>query len=445
MTDQNATFDYDLNVVPELVAAFTVTTIDNKEGSVGGIYRTVGALSAVKNKIVTNGYPTVFPLPGNKLLLTEANSPEPIPFKLITPESGAKWTTEDNPVDDLTELRSVAVIGDNVIGITASKHKVVKFDSSATPWKVAKTCIYEPVVSGATAVGQLLGIAGKYLIAAFNEIVGHGTPDSKYSEGQLVIFNPDDLTPISGTVNGQPAKSIPVGKNATALDIFKPNGANSYDIFVACAGGKQGTPKGNGQDSRLDYVSLEIDEKGAFKATSKTLLTGVDENSNDIQSVAICPVTGAAFLLFAKIHSFDEETKKSRATWELHSTSVGILKLLDKAPISILGIPVQRNIYDFEEGFLWDLLYNSKKKELWMGHGNDIYIFRLTDRDPWGDPDAFTQEEMNKDPFGNLHSFCVPVESQDGILVKDLAGQKSAVARTSSIREALKHVHLKDA
>jgi hypothetical protein len=436
--------NYELNLVPELVAAFTVTTIDNKEGSVGGIYRTVGALSAVKNKIPTNGYPTVFPLPGNKLLLTETNSPEPIPFKLITAESGAKWSTEENPVENLSELRSVAVLGENVIGISATKHEVVKFDTSATPWKIGKTCVYTPVESGATPVGQLLGIAGKYIVACFNELKDHGTPNSSYSPGQLVILNPDDLTPIAGTLNGKDAKTIPVGANATAMDIFIPNGADSYDIFVTCAGGKQGSAIGNGTNSKLDYINITIDDKGSFTATSRTLLTGIDEKHNDIQSVAICPETGSAFILCAKIHSIDEETNKSRTTWELFSTSVGVLKLLNSAPFNILGIPVQRNIYDYEEGFLWDLVYNSKKRELWMGHGNDIYIYRLTDRDPWGDPDAFTQEEMNKDPFGNLHSFCVPVESQDGVLVKELAGHKSAISRTSSLREALKHVHHKE-
>jgi hypothetical protein len=439
--------EIDLNPVPELAAAFAVTTIDNSEGSVGGIYRTAGALSAAKGRVATNGFPTVFPLPGNKILLSEIDPNEPKPLKLITQESAAKWTAEDNAVPDLSELRSLAVVGENTLGIDGARHEVVKFDTSASPWKIAKTCVYAPVAAGATAFGQLLGICGKHVVAVFNEIKDPGTHGASWSPAQLVVLNPDDLTPLSGTLNGFDAKSIPLGQNVTAIDILTIKGSpDTYEIYVAAAGGRQGTPKGNGQNSRLDVVCLSIDDKGAFKAASKTLLTGEDEGSNDVQSVAVSP-SGALFLLLAKVQGFDEETHKSRVTWELFSTSTGLLKNLDKAPTSILGVPVQRNIYEFEEGFLWDLIYNSEKDELWMGHGNDIYIYRLHDRDPWGDPDAFSQEDMNKDPFGNLHSFCVTVECQNGAkLVKDMAKTvKTPAVRVSSIREAIKHLHHKKA
>ncbi|MDR2340065.1 MAG: hypothetical protein LBF40_08035 [Deltaproteobacteria bacterium] len=432
----------DLNTVPELAAAFAVTTIDNKEGSVGGIYRTVGALSAAKSKVATNGQPTIFPLAGSKLLLSEFDPDEPKPYKLITPESGAKWSAEENPIADLGDLRSVLVLGDSVLGIDAQKHELVKFDSSATPWKIVKTCVYQPVASGATAYGQLLGVLGKHVVAGFNEILKPGTPETAFAPSQLVIVDPEAMAPLSGTLNGAPATTIPVGANATALDVFKAKDSDVYDIFVATAGGRQVVPEGNGENSRLDLVSVKITDKG-FEATSKTLLTAEGAGSNNIQSIAISSTNSSAFVLLAKFHSFNEENGKPRFTWDLYSTSVGVLKLLDKAPVGFLGTPVQRNIYDFEEGYVWDVIYNAKNDELWMGHGNDIYIYRLTDRDPWGDPDAFSQEDMNKDIFGNLHSFCVPIEFQDGVLLRGSAvgvGTKGGgVARASSLRDALRH------
>jgi hypothetical protein len=264
---------------------------------------------------------------------------------------------------------------------------------------------------------------------------------------RLVIVDPETMAPLTGTINGESGAAIKVGTNAVAMDIIKnPKAEDSWDIFVAAAGGKQGTPKGNGANSTLDLVTVTFDGKGSFKAETRTLLTGISEDSNDIVSVALSPNNGAAFLLLAKIHSFDEETAKPRVTWELYSTSIPILKLLDKAPVSILGYPVQKNIYFYEEGFLWDIVFNAQRDELWMAHGNDIYIYRLTDRDPWGDPDAFCQEDINKDPFGHLHSLSVSMECQNGSVAKELGAVfKSPAVRVSSLREAVKHMVKKPA
>ncbi|MDR2199491.1 MAG: hypothetical protein LBR53_08575 [Deltaproteobacteria bacterium] len=439
--------EFDLSMEPELVATFAVARPKSEEGSVGGVYRTVGALSAMKNKVATKGDPRVFPLKEGKILLAD-NDDKEAPFKIVNAENRAKWESAPNPISGFSELRGLASVGDDAFGLDGGKGGLVKFDVSSFPWKVAKSFPYLSSVKGAEASGELLGLVGKRLAVVINEVENPQTPKAVYHPARLVFADPETLSPLKGTLNGNAAESLPLGLNATAMDVYQDPATGAFDILVACAGGpvargENPDPETNGEKSTLELATVSFAADGAWSASAKTVLKGLPENGGNIQSVAVNPVNGAAFLLLTGLKGISWETNKAKVAWELYSTGIGVLKLHEQAPVSILGVPVQKNGAEFDEGRLWDLVHNKKNDELWMAHGDSIYIYRLKDRDPWGDPDVFSQEDLNPAEGGNLLSFAVTVESQVGTSVKELRSfPKFPVARRAIYSDSLRFLAL---
>ncbi|MDR1312112.1 MAG: lactonase family protein [Deltaproteobacteria bacterium] len=388
------------------------------------------------NKLTTNGDATVNSITGPNggilYFINEYSSTVDAKFTLIGP--GNNWQPQVITLTKLKNVYGLVQTATHIICIDYDNARVVKVNK--TGWVEEAWYDFVPE-AGNQGFGVGICTLGNYVMAVFIEADNPWTT-ANYASSKAVVLNPGvsgATLPVVQVRVGQEFKSqINVGKNATSLIPFTdPQG--KVHVFVPCIGGKQKTNEGNATESHLDEITVTANPAtGQLSATVATRLVGsndpADTTSLDIRHIAFKEDGTAAYVMVANVYAYNIETYKTQMVWKVYQTTFSNLETLTNALPSSLGTAVLSSV-GYDEGFLWDIVYDNGHDWLWMGHGDSIHIYNRGVGASWTPIHVFPQVDEN-DPThslnisanadGNLNSYDVTAESLRAFMSMILRG-----------------------